>query len=122
MACCLSLSSWLKLFARVISIGRAPESLTRSSKMVRAGEGGIESTRLKGPTTGLARAEEAEPARDRRSSGNASTSVPEEWDRFHRVDMVERREPMRETPFIDASSERRFFGDGAVSIPVSLRS
>jgi hypothetical protein len=53
----------------------------RSSKMVRAGEGGIESTRLKGPTTGLARAEEAEPARERRSSGNASISVPDEWDR-----------------------------------------
>ena len=126
VAFCTSLSSWLRLFARVISIGRAPDSLARSSKIVRAGEGGIESTRLMGmePTMGLAKAEEAaEFARDRRSSGKISPSAPLE-DRFvfHRADMVEMCELMRETPFIETLSERLFFGDGAVSMPVTLRS
>ncbi|MBZ6374557.1 MAG: hypothetical protein LBE67_05990 [Kocuria palustris] len=105
-----------------------PDSLRRSSKIVRAGEGGIESTRLMGmePVIGLAKAEEAaEFARDRRSSGKISPSAPLE-DRlfFHRADMVEMCELMRETPLNDALSEpeRLFFGDGAVSMPVSLRS
>jgi hypothetical protein len=76
------------------------------------------------PTIGLAKAEEAaEFARDRRSSGKISPSPPPE-DRlvFHRADMVEMCELMRETPFIETLSERLFFGEGAVSMPVSLRS
>jgi len=120
---CVSLSSW-RLFARVMSMGRVPDSLARSSKIVRAGEGGIESTRLMGmgPTIGLARADEAaEFARDRRSSENMSPSLDMRL-AFQRADMVEMCELIRETPFIDMLSERRFFGDGAVSMPVSLKS
>lgn len=73
---------------------------------------------------GLAREEEAaEFARDRRSSGNMSPSAPPEARFvFHRADMVEIWELMRETPFIERLSERLFFGDGAVSMPVSLKS
>lgn len=118
-----SVSSW-KLFAWEMSIGRVPDSLARPSKMVRAGDGGMESTRLMGTglVIGLARAEEAvELARERRSSGNISASPPEPRF-FQRADMVEMCELMRETPFIDTLSERRFFGEGAVSMPVSLRS
>lgn len=73
---------------------------------------------------GLAKAEEAvEFARDRRSSGKTSPSAPLE-DRlvFHRADMVEMCELMRETPFIETLSERLFFGDGGVSMLVTLRS
>lgn len=111
----------------MISIGRTLDSLARSSKMVRAGEGGIESTRLTGtgPVVGLAKAEEAaEFARDRRASGNVSPSPLEDRLVFHRADMVEMCELMRETPFNDIVSEpeRLFFGDGAVSMPVTLRS
>lgn len=110
VACCVSLSSWLKLLAWTMSIGRAPDSLIRSSKMVRAGEGGIESILLMGLTTGLVSAEEAaELARERRSSGRVSRSgLPEVRLDFQRVDMVEICEPMRETPFIDGVSEPRF--------------
>ena len=108
-----------------MSIGRAPESLMRSSKIVRAGDEGIwDSIRLIGLTTGLAKAEEAaELARERTSSGNASRSgLPEARLDFHLVDMVEMCDPMRETPFKDKLSERRFLGEEGTSKPVSLRS
>jgi hypothetical protein len=73
---------------------------------------------------GLAKAEEAaEFARDRRSSRKISHSPsPEDRLVFHRADMVDICELIRETPFSETLSERLFFGDGAVSIPVSLRS
>lgn len=95
----------------------------RSSKMVRAGEGGIESMRLIVLTIGLAKADEAaELARERRSSGRASRSgLPEARLDFQRVDMVEMCELIRETPFIDGLSEQRF-SKGGRSIPLSLRS
>lgn len=85
----------------------------RSSKIVRAGEGGIESIRRIGLTTGLAKAEEAvELARERRSSGKKSRSgEPEERLDFHLVEIVEIWDPMREAPFIDKLSERRFLGE-----------
>lgn len=104
-------------------MGRAPESLMRSSKMVRAGDGGIESMRLIGHKAGLAKAEDAaELARERRSSVKSRSGLPEVRLDFHLVDMVEMWELMRETPFIERLSDRRFFGEGAKSIPVSLKS
>lgn len=124
VACCASLSSWLRLLALVMSMGRAPDSLMRSSKMVRAGDGGIESMRLTGAITGLAKAEEAaELARDRNSSGKKSRSGDSEVRRdFHLVDMVEICDPIRETPFMDRLSERRFLGEYGMSMPTSLKS
>lgn len=41
VACWVSSSSWLRLFARAMSIGLEPELLMRSSKIVWAGDGGI---------------------------------------------------------------------------------
>jgi hypothetical protein len=74
-----------------------------------------------GLTTGLAKAEAAELARDRRSSGNPSRSeLAEARLRFHRVDMVDICELMRETPFIEALSERRLIA--GKSTQLSLRS
>lgn len=112
VACWVSSPSWLTLFARAMSIGRAPETLTRSSKIVWAGDGGIwESMRLMGvEMTGLASAEEAaELARDRRSSGYISRSgLPDVRLDFQRAETVE---PMRETRFIDKLLERRFLGE-----------
>lgn len=80
--------------------------------------------RLIGLVTGLANAEEAtELARERRSSEKASRSglEPETRLDFHLVDIVEMWEPMRETPFIDMLSDRRFSGMG-MSMHVSVRS
>jgi hypothetical protein len=127
VACCVSLSSWPRplLLAWAMSIGRAPDSLRRSSKIVRAGDGGIESIRLMGITTGLAKADEAaELARERRSSGKTSRSgLPEVRLDFQRVDMVEMWEPMRETPFIDGVSDPRFSRNcRSMPTPLSVRS
>lgn len=127
VACCVSLSSSPRplLLAWTMSIGRAPDSLRRSSKIVRAGEGGIESIRLMGLTIGLAKADEAaELARARRSSEKASRSgLPEARLDFQRVDMVEMCEPMRETPFIDGVSEPRFSCNcKSKPTPLSVRS
>jgi hypothetical protein len=85
----------------------------RSSKIVRAGDGGIcesnRPTELTGLMTGLARAEEAaELARDRRSSIKPSSVPPEACLDFQRADMVEMCELMRDTPFME-ESEQRFF-------------
>jgi hypothetical protein len=83
----------------------------RSSKIVRAGDGGIcESNRLTeltGLMTGLVRAEEAaELARDRRSSTKPSSVSPEARLDLQRVDMVEMCELMRDTPFMEESEQR----------------
>lgn len=108
-----------------MSIGRVPDSLLRSSKIVLAGDGGMESFRSpgRGLTIGLARADDAaELARERRSSGKISLSSLELRFVFQRADMVEMWELMRETPFIETLSERRVSGDGGISMPVSLQS
>jgi hypothetical protein len=39
-----------------------------------------------------------------------------------RFDMVDMREPMRESPFAEALSERLFLGEWIVSIPASVKS
>lgn len=69
--------------------------------------------RLIGVIMGLARAEEAaELARDRKSSGKMSRSgLPDARLDFQRDETVDIWEPMRDTPFTDKLSERRFLGE-----------
>lgn len=108
-----------------MSIGRVADSLTGSSKIARAGEGGIEaSTRVVGLIAGLAKAEEAEFAWERGSYGKeASSSAPtDERPGFQRAETVDMREPIREIPFIEEPEERLFSGEYTLSRQGSARS
>lgn len=107
-------------------MGGTPDKLRRSSKMVRAGEGGmVESTRETG-LGGLTNADEvAELVRERQGSGKDDdgvdgatvavvASVPVSSERrpgFQRLDMVEICEPMRERPLPVTLLERLFLGE-----------
>lgn len=98
-----------------------------SSKMVRAGEGGmtVESMRATGYPVGLTRADEAvELVRERQLSGyEASRSTSSDCRDFQRPDMVETRELMRERPLVDVIlSGRRFLGEWGISMLASVRS
>jgi hypothetical protein len=110
-----------------MSMGRVFDSLRRSSKMVLAGDGGIsaESTQaVAHAVVGLAANTDAdELVRDRICGENDSPSWPSDARLdFHRFEMVDIREPIRERPFAEALSERLFFGEWTVSIPASVKS
>lgn len=108
-----------------MSSGGVPHSLNCSSKKVLAGDGGLKGSGLQtGRMTGLTRVEDTELARDKNPSANGSSMdvASEPYLALHRAEIFEIRELMREMPFIDALSERRFFGERGASIQASVRS
>jgi hypothetical protein len=127
VACGTDSSSRACWFALAMSIGRAPDSLRRSSKIVLAGEGGTweDSPQPMGPAVvGLAANTEADELVLERICGEKESPSGPSDTRLERqrFDMVEMREPMRESPFAEALSERLFLGEWIVSIPASVKS
>lgn len=108
-------------------MGDTPDKLRRSSKIVRAGEGGMIESRRETGLGGLTNADEvAELVRERQGSwkdddgvdgaaaAGAVASVPVSSDRrpgLQRLDMVEICEPIRERPLPVTLLERLFLGE-----------
>lgn len=94
-------------------MGKAPDSLSRSSKIVLAGEGGTvtELTRLTGTMVGPIRIEDVELVRDRIEKASKASKPSEPCLDFQRFEMVDMREPIRERPLAETLSERLFLGE-----------
>ena len=107
-------SSKVSPFGFPMLIGRVPDSLIRSSYIVRAGDGGIEASRREVVLIiGLAKTDDVELALDRGSCEKyPSSSIPSEVRLgFQRVDIVDMRELMPEIPLIETLSERLSSGE-----------